>query len=139
MVVKRIEDLDELRSQAYTIPIRLLYSLENKTGRGEAWWVLRASSERHPDARWLTVFPDQNEAVLYLEDGALEGRWDPNLNVFFPEDEPPVNLLGEPVNVSDLEDQADEEEFYRWERAQARDDAFASGSGDALRNLYTGI
>lgn len=119
---KRIDELDRLRNDAFSAPSRLLHSLEERDQRGEAWWVLRATREGRSEATWLVVYPNTEEAFLFLEDGPIPGRWAPEHELFSPEEGPSVNLMGDPTSLSELEDEAVDEDEWRsgWKSPEDR-------------------
>lgn len=109
---KRINELDQIRTQAFPAPFALLGTLEDAEVRGREWWVLMAFGGSSGDACWLVVFPEAKEALFFAEGEQLNGRWDSEHEVFIPEDGPPLNLLGIPVSLSSLEEAEEEEEGW---------------------------
>ena len=110
---KRIKDLDQIQTQAFSPPPALLGSVEDAEVRGEAWWVVMAFSDSTGDARWVVVFPDTQQALFFTEGDQLNGRWDQEHELFFPEEGPPLNLLGNPVSLSSVEEDEEEEDGWR--------------------------
>jgi hypothetical protein len=110
---KLIKDLDQLNSQDFPPPPALVGAVETAEARGEGWWVLLACGEGSDEARWVAVFPEAKESLFFTEGDPLSGRWDPEYSVFFPEEGPPLDLLGNPVSVSSLEEEAEEEDGWR--------------------------
>ena len=107
---KVIKDLDEIRGQAFQPPFALMESVEDAQSRGEGWWVLLAYGEGSWGARWVAVFPESKESLFFTEGDQLRGRWDQEHEIFFPEEGPPLNLLGNPVSLSSIEEEEEEEE-----------------------------
>lgn len=113
---KLIDDLDELRAQAFPPPYALLDSIEDTEGRGEEWWVIVAFERNADDARWVAVFPDSEESQFFMEGDRLIGRWDPEHEIFFPEDDSPLDLRGKTVSLSSILEDEEEEDAEEEER-----------------------
>jgi hypothetical protein len=107
---KLIRDLDELRGQAFPPPYTLLESVEDAEGRGEAWWVLMAHERYSEQARWVLAFPESGPSRFFTDGDQLGGRWDPEHEVFIPEEGPPLNLLGRPVSMAAIEEDEEDED-----------------------------
>ena len=110
--VKLIKDLDQMRNQAFSPPFALMEFIQNAEARGEAWQAILAYGSISGGARWVAVFPGSAESLFFTEGDQLRGRWDPEHEIFFPEDGPPLNLLGNPVTLSSVEEAAEEEEGW---------------------------
>lgn len=106
---KLIKDLDQMRAQAFSPPFALMGLIENAEGRGEEWQVLMAYGSISGGARWVAVFPGSKEARFFTEGDHLSGRWDSEHEIFFPEEGSPLNLLGNPVSLSSIEEEVEEE------------------------------
>lgn len=113
VVTKTIKDLDQLHVQAFRPPPSLVGMIEEAEVRGEPWWVLMAYGGGSGDARWLAVLPSSDESWFFLEGDQLCGRWDVEHEVFCPEEGSPLNLMGIPVSLSSLEEDAEDEEGWR--------------------------
>jgi hypothetical protein len=107
---KLINDLDELRGLAFPPPYTLLETLEDAEGRGEAWRVLVASPKDSEQARWVVEFPEAGVALFFTDGDRLSGRWDPERELFLPEEGPPLDLRGNPVSLAAIEDDEDDED-----------------------------
>jgi hypothetical protein len=105
---KLIKDLDQMRTLAFPPPLALVGLLEDADARGEGWWVLMAYGSLSGEVRWVAVFPETKKSLFFADGDELEGRWDSDHQVFLPEDGSPLNLLGNPVSLSSVEE-ADEE------------------------------
>ena len=110
-----IKDVDQLLNQAFSPPFSLLGTIEEAEVRGEKWRVTMAYGSISGGVRWVLVLPDSKEALYYSEGNPLHGRWDPDYGLFFPEDGPPLNLLGNPVSPPSDEDAEENEE---WEASE---------------------
>jgi hypothetical protein len=119
---KVIKDVDQLNVQAFRPPPALVGAIEEAEARGESWWVLMAYGGRPGEARWLVVIPGFNESIFFVEGDQLHGRWDLEHEVFFPEDGPPLNLLGNPVSLSSLEEETEEEDGWRGRESEKGQD-----------------
>ncbi len=107
---KLIKEMDQMRTQAFSPPAAFMGVLEEAEGQGQAWWVYMAFSDTTGEARWLVVFPDTGESRFFTDGELLSGRWDSEHELFFSEDGPSLNLLGEPVSVASIEEEEEEEE-----------------------------
>jgi hypothetical protein len=105
-----IKDFDQMRTQAFSPPFALMGLIEETEVRGEEWQVLMAYGSISGGVRWVAIFPESKQALFFSEGDSLSGRWDPEYRLFFPEDGPPLNLLGNPVPVPSTEDEAEEED-----------------------------
>ena len=103
-----IKDLDQMHTQAFQPPFGLLGLLEEIEVRGDAWWVLMAYGGPVEEVRWLLGFPESGEALLLSEGEQIQGRWDPEHRVFIPDEGPALDLLGNPVSLSALEEAEEE-------------------------------
>lgn len=105
---RRIKDLDQLRSQAFSPPQALRGTIEEAEFRSEAWEVIMAFGSISGGARWVAILPASREAFFFTEGDRLTGRWDSELEVFFPEEGAPLNLFGNPVSLSSIEEEMEE-------------------------------
>ncbi|WP_257306680.1 hypothetical protein [Geothrix campi] len=113
---KLIRDLDELRTLAFPPPYALQETLETAEGRGEAWWVLMAHERYSEQARWVVMFPEEGESWFFTDGDRLRGRWDPEREIFLPDEGPPLDLRGNPVSLASIEEDEEEEDAEEEER-----------------------
>jgi hypothetical protein len=111
-----IKDLDEMRGFIFPPPYTLLETLETTEGRGEVWWVLAAYEQYGTQARWVAVFPEVGEARFYTDGDELRGRWDPDHEIFIPDDGSALDLRGNPVSLVAIEEEEEEEDAEAEER-----------------------
>jgi hypothetical protein len=116
LTIKLIKDLDQLRGLAFPPPYRLLESVEDAERRGEPWRVIMAFERHSEQASWVKLLPDRGASEFFLDGKALSGRWDADHEVFIAEDGPSLNLMGKPVSLSALEDEAADEDLEAEER-----------------------
>jgi len=105
---KPISDFYRLREQPYPYPRDLEARVEEREARGECWWVLRVTGITLEDPLWLLVDPETWGATLYEEGEVLDGRWDPELEIFVPEDGPLPS--GHALGLEEEEDEEEEAE-----------------------------
>ena len=103
-----IKELDQMRNQAFSPPFSLMGMIEEAEVRGQEWRVLMAYGSISGGVRWVLLLPGSKEALYYTEGDPLHGRWDPECGLFFPEDGPPLNLLGNPASPPSDEGEDDE-------------------------------
>lgn len=107
---KLIKDLDQLRAQAFSPPFVLKSRIEEAEFRSEPWQVIMAYGSLSGGVRWVAILSSVEEALFFSEGDCLTGRWDAEHEVFVPEDGTPLNLFGNPVSLSSLEEEWEEEE-----------------------------
>lgn len=106
---KLIKDLDQMRNQAFAPPHALMEFVRNAEVRGEKWWVLMAYGSLSGDVRWVAAFPESNESLFFSEGDQLSGRWDSEHQLFIPKEGSPLNLLGNAVSLSSIEEAEEED------------------------------
>jgi len=130
MHIKLINDLDEMRTLAFPPPHRLMESVVDAERRGERWRVILAWDRTSEQARWVTVLPDADASQFFSDGNHMRGRWDPDHDLFFPEEGSSLNLQGKPVSLSTLEDEAEDadsqEAESQWQAARQK--ALANGA-----------
>jgi hypothetical protein len=127
--IKLIKDLDEMRTLAFSPPHKLMESVVDAERRGEPWRVIMAY-DRSSEPRWVKVLPDRGASEFFLDGNPVNGRWDADHEVFIAEEGPSLNLMGKPVSLSALEEEAEDEDLEREERKwqQARKRAMEASS-----------
>ena len=116
MNIKLIKDLDQLRTLAFPPPYRLLESVEEAERRGEPWRVIMAFERHSEQARWVKLLPERGASEFFLDGKPVSGRWDADHEVFIAEEGPALNLMGKPVSLSALEEEAEDEDLAEAER-----------------------
>lgn len=137
MHIKLINDLDEMRTLAFPPPHNLMESVVDADRRGERWRVILAYEGNSEKARWVTVLPDADASHFFSDGNHLSGHWDPDHDLFFPEEGSSLNLQGKPVTLASLADEAEDadsqeaESLWQVARQKAREDgAISWGLGD---------
>ena len=110
LYIKLIKELDEMRTMAFPPPYALMDSIEDAEGRGENWWVILAYERDFSQAVWVAVFTESGESRFFMDGDQLWGRWDPNHEIFIPEEGSPLDLRGRPVSLAAIEDEEEEED-----------------------------
>lgn len=121
LYTKLIKDLDEMGSLAFTPPCLLMESLADAERRGERWWVLMAYERNSEQARWVSGCSGFKASQFFSEGLHLDGRWDPDHELFIPEEGPAFDLNGKPVSLTTI---AEEEEAADWEEAEKKWEIF---------------
>jgi hypothetical protein len=119
---KLINDLNDMRNLAFSPPYPLMDAIEDAERRGKTWRVIMAYERNSENARWVAVLPDPGESQFFSDGDQLNGRWDPEHELFIPEQGSPLNLQGKPVSESSIEEEEEagdaEEEERNWEVAR---------------------
>lgn len=84
LYLRTIRDWEGLRNLPTSPPYEQSERVEAWEERGESWWVMEAKDENREESTWLLVSGEKDaEAVLYLQDETLYGRWYLDRNAFF--------------------------------------------------------
>jgi hypothetical protein len=134
---KRVTDVNELRSLAFPPPCPLMDSIVDAESRGQKWQVIMAYERTAREVRWVAVLPGPAESRYFSEENQLQGRWDPDHEIFISAEGPAVDLQGKAVSLSSIEEdeaaEDSEEEERKWEiaRHHARENGSLSwGQGE---------
>lgn len=115
--LKRIRELENLRNQPFAPPPDLMSKVEEFGEQDEPWRVIQALPEGQEEPNWLVVFPGDEISTLYLEGREVQGKWDEERQVFFPEEGDPLDLQGHSVSLDSLESAEEDEDEAWWAEA----------------------
>jgi hypothetical protein len=118
--IKQIKELEEMRTKAFPPPPALMDSIEYAEGRGEKWRVIMAFERHSSLAVWVAEFPESREARFFMDGNQLRGRWDPEHEIFIPEEGRPLDLRGKPVSLAAIENEEEEEDLEYEQQHQWR-------------------